>query len=156
MKNWPALFLLAIAPMTFAAASSADATRAEVQSTFEHCMQSFRTLDGSCFDACLDDDVSLFNPDIPEANTLHLIHGRADVSAYFHAMFDGVRAHAPQPRLDVQPRDVVIQLAGDTAVLTFEFARADDGYGRRTMVLVHRHGVWKILHIHASNIAPRR
>ena len=152
MKHWLALGLFAIIPVTFAAARSADATRAEVQSTFEHCMQAFRTLDGSGFDACLDDDVSLFNPDIPEANTLHLVHGRADVSAYFHAMFDGVRAHAPQPRLDVQPRDVVIQLAGDTAVVTFEFARADGGYGRRTMVLVHRHGGWKILHIHASNI----
>jgi len=155
MKILATILFLALTCTAFAARSPADATRAEVQSTFEHCMDAFRALDGDKFDACLDDDVSLFNPDIPEANTLHLVHGRADVGAYFRGMFDSVRAHAPQPRLDVQPRDVVIQLAGVTAVVTFEFARADGGYGRRTMVLVQRRAGWRILHIHASNIAPR-
>lgn len=146
------LVLLALAPATFAAPRSPDAARAEIRATFEHCMEAFRTLDGAGFDHCLDDHVSLFNPDIPEANTLHLLRGRADVSAYFREMFDGVRAHAPQPRLDVQPRDVTIEPVGDSAVVTFEFARADNGYGRRTMVMVHRKAGWKILHIHASNI----
>ena len=156
MRHLTILLLFAFAPLALAGAKSADATRADVRTTFDHCMDAFRSLDGDGFDVCLDDDVSLFNPDIPEANTLHLVQGRANVSAYFRSMFDGVRAHAPQPRLDVQPRDVVIQLAGETAVVTFEFARADAGYGRRTMVLVHRRGRWKILHIHASNITPRQ
>lgn len=155
MKHWIAIALLALPPATHAAPKD-DATRAEVQSTFEHCIRAMRTLDADKFDLCFDDDATLFNPDIPEANTLHLVQGRTAISAYFRGMFDNVRQHAPEPKLDIQPRDVAIQLAGDAAVVTFEFARPDKGYGRRTMVLVHRRGGWKILHIHASNVPGSR
>jgi hypothetical protein len=50
----------------------------------------------------------------------------------------------------------VAPLAAAAAHEDADVTRADGGYGRRTMVLAHRHAGWKILHIHASNIAPRQ
>jgi hypothetical protein len=156
MTRWVVWMALALAPAAFAAPKTAATTRAEVQVTFEQCIDALRTLDGDRFGACFDDDVTLFNPDIPDAKSLHLLHGRAAVEGHFRSMFEAVRKSAPEPRIDVRPRDVLIQLAGDTAVITFEFPRDDSGYGRRTMVLVRRHAGWKILHIHASNIPGSR
>jgi len=156
MTRWAVWMALALAPAAFAAPKTIAATRADVQATFEHCLEALRTLDGDSFGACFDDDVTLFNPDISDAKTLHLLHGRAAVEGHFRAMFDALRKDSRDARLDIAPRDVLIQLAGDTAVVTFEFPRSDAGYGRRTMVLVHRAAGWKILHIHASNIPGSR
>jgi len=155
MTRWAWLLLLTLAP-PIATPATAEAPRDAVRATFDHCIEALRSLDGDGFSACFDDDITLFNPDIPDAKSLHLLHGRAAVDAHFRAMFEAVRKNGPEPRLDIQPRDVLIQLAGDTVIVTFEFPRADAGYGRRTMVLVHRRAGWRILHIHASNITPRQ
>jgi ketosteroid isomerase-like protein len=102
MTRWAIPLILALAPAAFAAPQSERAKRAGVQTAFGHCIDALRTLDGDRFGDCFTDDVTLFNPDIPDAKSWD-----------------------------------------------------EAGYGRRTMVLVRRPAGWKILHIHASNIAPR-
>lgn len=48
-------------------------------------------------------------------------------------------------------QDLLVQVAGDMALCTFHFDNPDR-LGRRSIVLVRREGVWRILHIHASNL----
>ena len=47
--------------------------------------------------------------------------------------------------------DLLVQVVGDVAVCSFHFD-SRDRLGRRTIVLVRREGVWRIQHIHASNL----
>lgn len=46
--------------------------------------------------------------------------------------------------------DLMVQVEGDVALCTFHFDNPDR-LGRRTIILVRRAGLWRILHIHASN-----
>jgi hypothetical protein len=72
-------------------------------------------------------------------------------------MFDGARQRreAP-PYFDVKPRNVAVQMLGETAaVATFEFSREDGTLGRRTFVFALRDDRWQAVHIHASNTADR-
>lgn len=55
----------------------------------------------------------------------------------------------PYRRLD--PKDLLVQTAGEMAVCTFHL-ELPTSLARRTVVLVRRSGAWKILHIHASNV----
>ena len=55
------------------------------------------------------------------------------------------------PYMRLQPRDVKIQAFQDSAVVTFHLLE-DGRLGRRTFVFARRDGVWKIVHLHASNV----
>jgi ketosteroid isomerase-like protein len=146
---------LVFVPGAFAAPPD-DRDQIEVRTTFERCIGALRNLETGNFARCFDDDITLFNPDIPDAKSLHLLKGRREVESHFGAMFESVRKNAPAPRLDIAPRDVLVQVNGATAIVTFEFDRDGGSYGRRTMVLIRRADGWKILHIHASNIPGPR
>jgi hypothetical protein len=53
--------------------------------------------------------------------------------------------------MQLDPGDVKIQVFQDLAVVSFHLL-TDDRLGRRTFVFVKRNGVWKIIHLHASNV----
>jgi hypothetical protein len=149
-----ALLLLALASPVFTA-PPVDATG--VDETFRRCIGAMTRLELEVFSGCFDADITLFNPDIREAPNLHRLAGRAAVEANFGKVFEHARRSASGPvYLHVEPRDVLIQMNGDTAVVTFEFDRDAGSYGRRTIVLVRRANGWKILHIHASNVPGPR
>jgi ketosteroid isomerase-like protein len=105
----------------------------------------------------LGDDVTVFNPDIPEAPSVDRLDGRQQVEAGFRAVFEATRRQASgPPYLHIVPRNVQIQMLGAAAIVTFEFDRGSESVGRRTFVFAREAGGWKIIHIHASNAARRR
>jgi hypothetical protein len=56
-----------------------------------------------------------------------------------------------QKYMDLQPRDLRVQIIGNAAVVTFEL---DGGFvNRRTLVLRKAGEAWKIAHLHASEVA---
>ncbi len=59
------------------------------------------------------------------------------------------------PYQSLEPRDLLIQRSGDVAVCTFHLEHPHT-LGRRTVVLQQHAGVWKIIHIHASNVEDAR
>jgi ketosteroid isomerase-like protein len=102
------------------------------------------------------DDVTLFNPDIPEAVSLGRIDGREAVERSFRAVFDAARKRASgPPYMHIAPRNVSVQLLDGAAVATFEFARDDGTLGRRTFVFRKAPEGWRIVHIHASNTTKK-
>jgi ketosteroid isomerase-like protein len=98
------------------------------------------------------DDVTLFNPEIPEAVSLGRIEGREAVERSFRAVFDAARKRASgPPYTHIIPRNVRVQLLDGAAVATFEFDRDGGTIGRRTFVFRRAAEGWRIVHIHASN-----
>jgi hypothetical protein len=132
----------------------ADACGATPQLAFDKFITAFNALDWDTFRSCLADSVSLFNPDIPGAVSLHRLDGRAEVERNFRVVFDLAAASGPEPRgPNIHPEHISLQQFPDTAVLTFEFRRSERSFGRRSMFLARQNGTWVVLHIHASNVS---
>jgi ketosteroid isomerase-like protein len=116
----------------------------------------FNALDWPTFASCLADDVTLFNPDIPGATSLHRLDGRAAVERSFRGVFDAASASTPPQGPNIRPAHLTLRRDGNFAVATFEFPRGESAFGRRTVLLVRRGGGWRIAHIHASNVSGAR
>ena len=56
------------------------------------------------------------------------------------------------PYMTLEPADLMIQVFGDVAVVTFHLEGAR--LGRRTIVMAKQDDAWKIVHLHASNVHP--
>jgi len=93
-----------------------------------------------------------FNPNIPEAASLHRLDGRVEVENSFRKVFAASRVASDAAGPHIVPERTRVQQFGDTAVATFEFQRHGASFGRRSIVLSRRAAGWKIVHIHASNI----
>ena len=60
------------------------------------------------------------------------------------------------PYLDIQPRDLTIQMFGDVAIATFHLDDRPGFLNRRTLVLHKTNSGWKIVHLHASEVSLTR
>jgi ketosteroid isomerase-like protein len=120
-----------------------------IEHAFEHFIDAFNRLEWTAFRGSFAADASLFNPDIPEAPSLHRLDGSDSVDATFRRVFDAIRREGSGP--NIVPRDVRVQQVSDAAIVTFEFDRPS-GFGRRTLVFARQADGWKIIHVHASNI----
>jgi ketosteroid isomerase-like protein len=126
------------------------------RAAFDHFIAAFNALDWETFRRCFADSASLFNPDIPDALSLHRMDGREDIERNFRAVFDASAAGTVnQGGPDIHPENVRLQQFGETALVTFEFKRSERSIGRRTIVFNKLQGSWLIVHIHASNVVPR-
>ena len=149
----PALSLLAL-PLAVGAQSN-PATRgdsAAVAVALRRFLTAFENLEWEPFRAAFSDSATVFHPapNMPERVT-----GRAAVDSTFRAVFDDVRAHAAggPPFHRLTPEDLRIQPQAPGVVLvTFEL-RNSDRLGRRTVVFGRERDAWRIVHLHASNVA---
>jgi len=133
-----------------------DDSKKEVQRVFNHFIAAFNNLDWDVFRKTLADDVSVFNPDIAEVPSVNRLDGRRQVEAGFKSVFAATREKASgPPYLHIVPKNVHIQMYGDSAIVTFEFERDGNSLGRRTLVFRRDSAGWKIVHIHASNVERR-
>jgi ketosteroid isomerase-like protein len=137
-------------------ASRAEA-RKDVEQAFNRFIAAFNNLDWEQFRNAFADEVTVFNPDIPEVPSVSRLDGRQKVEEGFRSVFAASRKQGSgPPYLHIEPKGVRIQMLGRVAIVSFEFDREGDSLGRRTIVLQRKGRVWKIVHIHASNIIKRR
>ena len=133
-----------------------DDSKEEVEQAFKHFITAFNNLDWDEFRKTLADDVTVFNPDIVEAQSVNRLDGRQQVEAGFKSVFAATREKASgPPYLHIVPKNVHIQTYTDSAIVTFEFERDGNSFGRRTIVFHREPAGWKTAHIHASNVTRR-
>jgi hypothetical protein len=149
----PALATLAL-PLAVGAQSNPAARRdsAAVAGALRRFLTAFENLDWEPFRAAVADSATVFHPapNMPERVT-----GRAAVDSPFRAVFADVRAHAAggPPFHRLTPEDLRIQpLAPGVVLVTFEL-RNPERLGRRTVVFGRERDAWRIVHLHASNVA---
>jgi len=123
---------------------------AEVQTTLAAFIQAFDNLEWDHFRSFFADDATVFYPRaIPER-----AQGRAEFEAAFRKVFEQIRAGRQKPPfMDIQPRGMQIQVAGKAAIVTFHLDDRPGFINRRTLVLVKMGQDWKIVHLHASEVA---
>jgi len=148
MRMIVAVFLMMVASVSTWAKT--EAQDAEVRETLSKFIQAFDNLDWGQFRGFFADDASVFYPrDVPSRAT-----GRQEIEAQFQKVFEQIRGNRTKPPyMNIQPRNLAIQMLGDVAVATFHLDDHPGVLNRRTIVLHKDAGGWKIVHIHASEVA---
>jgi ketosteroid isomerase-like protein len=145
--------LVLITVMTFvgsASPESAGTSEREVRKTLSDFIQAFDNLDWERFRNFFAEDAKVFYPrEFPRR-----ADGRPEFETNFQKVFERIRAgRSKGPYQDIQPRDLEIQIVGDVAIATFHLDDRTGLLNRRTLVLQKRPDGWKIIHLHASEVA---
>jgi ketosteroid isomerase-like protein len=144
--------LLLLSAMALPAAAQANPARvneSEVRKTLSDFIQVFDNLDWEKFRFAFADDATVFYPRAFPRRA----DGRADFEQTFKCVFEQIRAGRNKgPYMDLQARDLKIQIAGDVAIATFHLDDRPGFLNRRTIVLRKTDQGWKIIHLHASEV----
>jgi hypothetical protein len=140
-----------------AAAAKGDA-RASAEAALRAFLHAFENDDLETMEAAFAPDANGFNPVVASAKG----GGLRDADYYRRkpgmppAMRELVvstrNTGSGPPYRKLDPQDLLVQTDGQMALCTFHL-ESPTGLARRTIVLARRGGAWKILHIHASNVA---
>ena len=151
MKRRCVLLLLSIltSSVSMNAAPPRDA-QSEVRKTLADFIRAFDNLEWDQFRSFFADDATVFYP----REFARRAEGREEFERYFQKVFDRIRegkSHAPY--MDIQPKDLKLQIMGDVAIVTFHLDDRPGFLNRRTIVLQKRESGWKIIHLHASEVS---
>ena len=135
-----------------ARAESTASVSNEVTATLRAFITAFENLEWDTFRAAFADDACVFHP---SSKTPERVCGRQAVEASWRVVFDATRQEArggpPYQRLPLESIQVQV-LDSAVAVVSFEL-KNEKRWGRRTVVFNKQKGVWKIVHLHASNFS---
>jgi ketosteroid isomerase-like protein len=142
-----AVAVVLLLPIAFAQSQPADA---DVRQAVARFIRAFDDLDWENFRLAFDDNATVFYPRaIPRR-----ANGRAEFEKAFKAVFQQVRGtRTTAPYMDIQPKELRVQLFGDVAIATFHLEDRSGFLNRRTIVLNRTGKEWKIVHLHASEVS---
>lgn len=145
----PALLFPLVLPSTLAQRQPVSA-ESEVHDALAKFVVAFDNLDWESFRLAFEDNATVFYPRaIPER-----ANGRPDFERSFKVVFEQIRnGRTAGPYMDIQPKEMKIQLFGDVAIATFHLDDRAGFLNRRTIVLNKTQAGWKIVHLHASEVS---
>jgi ketosteroid isomerase-like protein len=137
-----------IVPSVFAQAQP-DSAEPQVREALARFVQAFDNLDWETFRLAFDDNATVFYPRaFPER-----ANGRVEFEKTFKTVFEQIRGgKTAAPYMDIQPKQMKIQLFGNVAIATFHLDDRAGFVNRRTIVLNKNTTNWKIVHLHASEV----
>jgi ketosteroid isomerase-like protein len=125
-------------------------SESEVRSALANFVQAFDNLDWETFRLAFDDNATVFYPRAYPARAT----GRSEFEKAFKQVFEQIRnGRKVAPFMDIQPKDLNLQLFGNLAIATFHLDDRPGFLNRRTIVLNKTPTGWKIVHLHASEVA---
>jgi ketosteroid isomerase-like protein len=145
-----ALLFLLVSPSLFAQGNPPISAESQVREALAKFVDAFDNLDWETFRLAFDDDATVFYPRaFPER-----ANGRAELEKTFKVVFQQIRSgKTTAPYMDIQPKDMKLQMFGDFAIATFHLDDRAGFLNRRTIVLTKTKAGWKIVHLHASEVS---
>ena len=136
--------------VTLSAQPNPDRQDREVREALAKFVTAFDNLEWDAFRGSFADDATVFYPRaFPDR-----ANGRAEFEKTFKVVFAQIRGNKTMPPyMDIQPRELKIQMLGDVAIATFHLDDRPGFINRRTIILRKTSGGWKIVHLHASEVA---
>jgi ketosteroid isomerase-like protein len=110
----------------------------------------FNNFDWPTFRASFTDDATIFYPFWDQARR---IRGRQEFEAAWLKIFPEFADKNNTKKLQISPKDIHIQMYGNTAILSFHLGDGVTALSRRTLVMLKQSGSWKIAHLHASSVS---
>jgi ketosteroid isomerase-like protein len=122
----------------------------KVLETTHDFLSAFRNLEWDRFTEYFADDATAFFP--PSARHASRTNNKLEIMDIFKVVFENARKRrASAPYLDIDPKEIKIQMSGQVAIVSFTM-NDPDMLSRRTLVWAKRNGAWLIIHLHASGI----
>jgi len=158
-SKYQSVLLVAITCLTFVTNAAAQESKSAgsmqtdtvvITETANSFLIAFKNLDWDRFADYFADDVTVFFP--PSAKYPYRANDKAETLKIFKTVFENARKRRQQaPYLDIDPKDVKLQLFGQIAIETFTL---DDPnlLSRRTIIWEKKGNTWRIIHLHASGI----
>lgn len=149
MFNWIPIVCLVLFLLPSADHPARPSSTVEIDAFLSAFVKSFDNLDWDGFRNSFSDDATVFYPRaFPERAS-----GRSEYEKTFKIVFQQIRGNqTAAPFMDIQPRNLQVQVYGDTAVATFHLDDRPGFINRRTIVLHRSLTGWKIVHLHASEV----
>ncbi len=135
-----------------APASASEPAESSVREFASQFLRAFENLDMPPFIDCFADDATVF---FPEPEPPFRFDGKTAVQAQFQKVFAAIRERAAggPPFHTLRPENMSVQhVSGESAIVTFHL-RSDQRIARRALVLRKTGAGWRIVHLHASNVA---
>lgn len=147
---WPLALLMFAPQLSMSQARPAEGEQEEIRSFLSEFITAFDNLDWEKFRNAFADDATVFYP----RDRANCANGRAEVEEHFKHVFEQIRGgRSKGPYMDLQPRELRMQVLGDVAIVTFHLDDRPGFINRRTLVLRKTAAGWKIAHLHASEVA---
>jgi ketosteroid isomerase-like protein len=123
----------------------------KLRQTLSQFVQAFDNLEWEHFTGFFADDATMFQP----RKFPRRAENKTEIETEFRQIFDSIRgSQTKPPYMDLQPRDLRVQmLTPDVAIVTFHLDDRPGVLNRRTLVWQRFKSAWKIVHIHASELA---
>ena len=122
----------------------------KVLETTHNFLTAFRNLEWDRFTEYFADDATAFFP--PSAKHAHRTNNKGEIIGIFKVVFENARKRRMSaPYLDIDPKEIKIQMSGQVAIVSFTL-NDPDMLSRRTLVWTKRNDSWVIIHLHASGI----
>ena len=136
---------------TSAALAGATTPEDEVRHVLSQFVQAYDNLDGDRFAEFFSDDATMFQP----RRFARRAENKADIESQFRQVFQTIRGDQTKPPyMEIQPRDLRVQmLSTGVAIVTFHLDDRPNVLNQRTIVWRRTKSGWKIVHIHASEVA---
>ncbi len=141
-------------PSAVASTSDARADSAAVAQAIRVFLTAFEHLDWQPFRAAFSDSATIFQP---AAQMAERVSGPRGIDSTFRAVFADIRSHATggPPFHRLNPTDLRIQPLSPGLVLVTFHLRNAERLARRTVIFRQEGANWRILHLHASNVAVK-
>ncbi len=125
-----------------------------VQGALMAFIQSFEQGDTEAMQRAFADGATSFPRTLADfAGTAHQFRRVDGIDPEMLAAVKRAREYGTEPPyLSIEPMDLDVRVSGDMAVATFHLLTEGE-LGRRTFVMMRQGDDWKILHVHASNVA---
>jgi len=141
------LLTIAVVGQQVAASPPAEA---EVRVALTKFLTAFENLDWDSFRSSFTDDASVFYPRAMPVRAT----GREQFEAGFKKVFEQIRGNQTSPPyMHIDPKDLRVEVFGDVAIVTFHLDDRPGFLNRRTVVMRKIGPQWKIVHLHASEVA---
>ncbi len=129
---WPFALLLFAPQLLISQPRPAEEEQEGIHRFLSEFITAFDNLDWDKFRNAFADDATVFYP----RDRANRANGRMEVEEYFKHVFEQIRAgRSKGPYMDIQPRELRIQVLGDVAIATFHLDDRPGFINRRTLVL---------------------
>ena len=126
---------------------------AEVVLTAEKFVKAFNQFNWKVFRNSFTDDATMFHPFWEQGRRRA---GRTEIEATWLEVFPEFIDSANTETLQINPKDVHIQLYGETAIISFHLGEGIKRLSRRSLVMIKQNKEWKIAHLHASFVSAEK
>jgi len=125
----------------------------KVLETTYNFLNAFRNLEWDRFTEYFADDATAFFP--PSAKHAQRANSKLEIVNIFKIVFENAhKRRTSAPYLDIDPKEIKIQMSGQVAIVSFTL-NDPDMLSRRTLVWTKRNDSWIIIHLHASGIVEK-